>query len=655
MLSSIKISVKIVALVVMMGLVAIATAIYAAHVLGVSDASYQELLQTDSEARVALARANRNLNRMGYALYRTTAYAGASQEARDAAAIVESSFAEALAKLDIASQLTPENTQTIEEIKRGMTSVKSKIDTSIKLGLADENDKAQAYNIEVDAAIVELNKKLTDLVDLAGTRVEAQTHDIADGTHSASLTMMLGGLLAIVLGVSLSLFVASKGITGPLDRLRLRMAALASGNSEAAVDGLTRGDEIGAMAQAVEVFRQNAIDQTRLERESARQRTLSDEERAEREAQKMREAADIQFAVDNLAAALAKLAQGDVAYRIDAAFIGTLDGVRHDFNRSAETLQAALRTVAENARGIDSGANEIRGAADDLARRTEQQAAAVEETAAALEQITTTVRDASRRAREAGELVSRAKAGAEQSGEVVREATRAMEQIAQSANEISSIIGVIDEIAFQTNLLALNAGVEAARAGEAGKGFAVVAQEVRELAQRSAKAAKEIKALINTSNTQVAQGVKLVGDTGQALHVIVDEVQEINRHVAAIVESAQEQSSGLQQINMAVNQLDQDTQKNAAMVEETTAASHKMAEEAASLNQLIAAFKLSGGSSAHIGSVASVARPAPAAYRPAEAPRKPAASPVHALGRKIASAFSGNAALETSKDAWQEF
>jgi len=338
------------------------------------------------------------------------------------------------------------------------------------------------------------------------------------------------------------------------------------------------------MAVAVQVFRESAIERIRLEQETEANRSLSEKERIAREQQKAKEAADVKFAVDNLATGLSKLSDGDVSYRIGQPFTATLDGVRNDFNMSAEKLQSALTRVAQNAGGIGAGANEIKSAADDLAKRTEQQAAAVEETAAALEEITTTVKDSTKRAQEAGLIVSRAKAGAEQSGEVVRRAVVAMEQISKSANEISNIIGVIDEIAFQTNLLALNAGVEAARAGEAGKGFAVVAQEVRELAQRSANAAKEIKALITTSNDQVQQGVQLVGDTGKALATIVSEVQEINRHVVSIVESAQEQSSGLQQINTAVNQMDQDTQKNAAMVEETNAASHNLAKEVASLN-----------------------------------------------------------------------
>ncbi|MBZ5821670.1 methyl-accepting chemotaxis protein, partial [Rhizobium sp. VS19-DR183] len=210
-----------------------------------------------------------------------------------------------------------------------------------------------------------------------------------------------------------------------------------------------------------------------------------------------------QFVVDSLAAGLQRLADGDVAYRISTPFAAHLDTLRLDFNNSLTKLHEALQAVMENARGIDGGANEIRSAADDLAKRTEQQAASVEETAAALEQITTTMRDSTKRAEEAGVLVSRTRIGAEKAGEVVRNAVHAMHQIEKSSGEISNIISVIDEIAFQTNLLALNAGVEAARAGDAGKGFAVVAQEVRELAQRSAAAAKEIKALIITSGEQV--------------------------------------------------------------------------------------------------------------------------------------------------------
>jgi methyl-accepting chemotaxis protein/methyl-accepting chemotaxis protein-1 (serine sensor receptor) len=416
--------------------------------------------------------------------------------------------------------------------------------------------------------------------------------------------MMRNAIVTIVVAaalLALAGWLIARRFIGRISNVIGETARIAQGELQLTLKDSQVKDEIGDLARSLEVLLENNREKARLEQEAEANRSLGEDERMARERTAAREAADIKFAVDNLADALAKLANGDVSCRIHQAFVAQLDGVRHDFNSSAEKLQDALMRVSDNARGIDAGANEIKSAADDLARRTEQQAAAVEETAAALEEITTTVKDAAKRAHEAGQLVARARVGAERSGEVVRQAVIAMERIEHSSGQISNIIGVIDEIAFQTNLLALNAGVEAARAGEAGKGFAVVAQEVRELAQRSANAAKEIKALITTSNQQVEEGVQLVGDTGKALDVIVAEVQEINLHVGAIVESAQEQSSGLQQINTAVNQMDQDTQKNAAMVEETTAASHTLAMEVQALNHLLSQFELGTATGARRG------------------------------------------------------
>lgn len=299
--------------------------------------------------------------------------------------------------------------------------------------------------------------------------------------------------------------------------------------------------------------------------------------------------------VEMLGDALNSLSDGDLTLHLSKPFIPSLEQLRTDFNRASQKLRSAMHAVGENAQAIAAGSNQIRSAADDLSKRTEQQASSVEETAASLEEITTMVADSSRRADEAGRLVADTKQGAEKSGKIVRDAITAMSAIEGSSNEISNIIGVIDDIAFQTNLLALNAGVEAARAGDAGKGFAVVAQEVRELAQRSAKAAKEIKALINASSQQVEAGVSLVAQTGDALQEIVRQVQDININVAAIVEAAREQATGLKEINSAVNIIDQGTQQNAAMVEESTAASHSLARETEALFKLIGQFRIGEG------------------------------------------------------------
>jgi methyl-accepting chemotaxis protein len=349
--------------------------------------------------------------------------------------------------------------------------------------------------------------------------------------------------------------------------------------------------------------------------------------------------------VESIATALRGCANGDLSHAIDTPFMPALEQLRVDFNLASGKLRETMQTISQNAGAIAAASQEIQAASNDLSKRTEQQAASVEQTAAALEEITTTVADSSHRAQEAGNLVRKTKDNAEHSGNVVGQAVEAMGKIEKSASEIANIIGVIDEIAFQTNLLALNAGVEAARAGEAGKGFAVVAQEVRELAQRSAKAAKEIKELITASNTHVKEGVTLVGDTGKALQEIVTQVVQVDGNVGAIVEASKEQATGLKEINTAVNTMDQGTQQNAAMVEQTTAAAHSLAREAEQLFQLLGQFNLGSGSGG------SVARSAPAA---ANHQSRPHPSPARQMTAKVAHAFHGNAAVK-SGGSWEEF
>jgi methyl-accepting chemotaxis protein len=468
----------------------------------------------------------------------------------------------------------------------------------------------------------------------------------ADANSTLSMTLTIGGIVAALAACVLA-WLLSRTIVRPIVGMTAAMGRLASGETNIEVPALDRHDEVGRMAEAVLVFKEAAIDKMRLTGETEKMRVDAERQRQLGDEQKAREEGEIRFAIQALASGLSSLAGGDVAARLEKPFSPQFDSLRADFNNAVEKLEAALQSVGQNASAINAGAGEIRSAADDLARRTEQQAAAVEETAAALEEVTTTVRDSAKRAEDVGQLVERARMGAERSGEVVRKAVLAMQEIEKSSGEISNIISVIDDIAFQTNLLALNAGVEAARAGEAGKGFAVVAQEVRELAQRSANAAKEIKALINTSSNQVNSGVSLVGETGKALETIVSEVQEINRHVGAIVTATREQSVGLQEINTAVNNMDQGTQQNAAMVEEQTAASHALAREAGALNELLRQFKLGNESRA------ATARPAPATTQ-----SRPAASPARALTRTVAKAFGGgkaSAAAAVAQESWEEF
>ncbi|WP_137155138.1 globin-coupled sensor protein [Rhizobium sp. FKL33] len=323
---------------------------------------------------------------------------------------------------------------------------------------------------------------------------------------------------------------------------------------------------------------------------------LEEAEKAKQHAQAEAISGEQRLVTESFGQAITNLAAKDLTTEITGAVPAAYIGLKEDLNSSIATLRAAMQTVGQNAVTIDAAASEMSSAAFDLSRRTEQQAASVEETAAALEEITSTVTATAKRAAEAGELVAQSRKYAEESEGVVRKAITTMGEIERSSREISNITEMMDEIAFQTNLLALNAGVEAARAGEAGKGFAVVAQEVRELAQRSAAAAKEIKALITTSEMQVKSGVALVGETGATLKSIVGNVLEISEHVMAISEAAREQASGLQSITSAVSAIDQGTQQNAAMVEQTSAASANLASEAERLKTLLQSFNTGSGS-----------------------------------------------------------
>jgi methyl-accepting chemotaxis protein len=341
-------------------------------------------------------------------------------------------------------------------------------------------------------------------------------------------------------------------------------------------------------------------------------------------------ARDQGLVVGGLADGLERLSGGNLLFRLSSAFPAEYEKLRTDFNAAMDTLQRTMQAIAGNTSGVRASAGSITQSSDDLSHRTEQQAASLEQTAAALDEITATVRKTADSANEARDVVGKAREDAERSGNVVNETVTAMAGIEESSRQISNIIGVIDEIAFQTNLLALNAGVEAARAGDAGRGFAVVATEVRALAQRSAVAAKEIKALISTSGTQVQSGVRLVGATGEALARIVAQVERLNMLVSDIAASAVEQATGLAQVNSAVNQMDQVTQQNAAMVEEATAAGHALKEEAHELARLVGQFQIG---EAHVAAALHGAKTKPA-LAPARSPA-PARAPASAGGKFV--------------------
>jgi methyl-accepting chemotaxis protein len=470
--------------------------------------------------------------------------------------------------------------------------------------MADFAGKVATHLATIDAASAKLiaiaadwqakrmaaSSTLTDgMASLKDFVAQAQEVGKQDSEHSATLSvaaMVIGTVLAIAGGLMLV-----ETLRGPLRRVTEVMKRLADGDLEVAIEGRERGDEIGDMVRSVTVFRDAAKENIRLEQEAAAARELSTAATERQASERARIAAEQEHALTALSGVLGNLAEGDLATGMDEDLPQDFVVMAKTYNQAVEALRATLSEVRSAAHEINGGTANLSSSADDLARRTEQQAAALEESSRALRHLSDVVRGTAANAKETSQSVNETEAFAVRSGEVVARAVGAMGEISRSSNKIATIIGVIDEIAFQTNLLALNAGVEAARAGEAGRGFAVVAQEVRELAQRCAGAAREIKQLISASATQVESGVNLVEETGEALTKIIAHVSDVRKLVAQISSAAAEQSTGITQVTQAVHDVELITQQNAAMVEENNAEIRGLRHRVEDLTQKIGRFR----------------------------------------------------------------
>jgi methyl-accepting chemotaxis protein len=532
-----------------------------------------------------------------------------------------------------------------EDLKIVVQAIQVDLKRMVETG-APETEYA-AIDDAIDGAGERVGGVLNNLSALGGNLAEDYVNEATSRSNQA-LTFQLGlGSLAFITVILLQ-FVHGNSIANGIRLVRNSMQRIIDGDYDTAVDATERHDEIGGMARSADIFRKAAIDKRDLEESTRTQRQQDEADRESRTASMEADTRALKGAVEALGEGLRRLSEGDLRTVISAPFPPDLERLRTDFNEVATNLKRVMTEISSNSSSIHANSQQMRSAADDLARRTEQQAASLEETSAALSEITETVKTATDRAEEASHMVDNAKDYAEKSGAVVNDAMAAMERIEGATGEIGKIINVIDEIAFQTNLLALNAGVEAARAGDAGKGFAVVAQEVRALAGRAAEAARDIKTLVGRSSDEVRSGVELVTATGEALHRIGEDVLRINEHVKAIVTSAREQSVGLSEINSAVGQMDQVTQQNAAMVEQTNAASHTLASDAENLSRLVGQFKVHLNDAAHDR----LQEPAKAA-----SPQKP--SPARALMNRVAGSFnrtaSATAPAAEAQEHWEEF
>ena len=623
-ISDLSISRKVGFLVLLMGIAAGTIATVGSRGLTSLGAALQ-----DTGAREEVAREAMDLRIDVIAISRMTyQLATAPEKAADFAAETEKRAKEMLDRLPkIASTADANEQKLLEGVRASLVPYFDDIRAMVAIASQNGADRA-AILAALDKAL-EGQKAVTAALKgyttySAETLSASRTVAISrSGTTQAVL--LVTAFVCIVAGMLFSMLFARNGIVRPIQLLTGVMSNLAGGKLDDAIPCTERKDEIGAMARTLDVFRANELHMREMEAQDAALQAQSkdlqsnistivaaaaagdfsrritkayEDEDLRRFASSVNELVEnVDRGVTEVRRVIASLSHADLTQEMAGHFQGDFAELQANVNGAMLTLRSTMSGILSTAGTITGNSRELSAAADQLAHRTEQQAASLEETAAALEEITTTVKTSTARAIEASDMVRETKESAEKSGDIVQSAIDAMGRIEQSSQKISQIISVIDEIAFQTNLLALNAGVEAARAGEAGRGFAVVAQEVRELAQRSANAAKEIKTLINASAGEVKGGVSLVLSTGDVLSEIKELVNRVNDHVVSIARAAQEQSAALGEINTAVNQMDQMTQQNAAMVEETTAASQVLASEAAQLQTALSQFHIAEGRS----------------------------------------------------------
>ncbi len=654
-LDNIKISVKTIGVVLLLAVVSVCLIVFSGLTMNRLDHEYSQLLEGDAQTRVELARVTRRVYELSYNALAVTTYAPDAPEAKKAVASIDAAFKAGMGSLELAKKYSPRRATDFAKLERSLTDLRG-IATTV----------ANSY-IQTETTSAPDVKRLNDLIPVLATELNAinvqfskeMASSMASLSASADRSLMLvyvSSAVGIVLSLLLALWISMAKIARPLNELGQRMGTLANGDLSVHIDGQGRGDEVGAMAKAVQVFKDNAVALKESEAQAEAQRRAAEEERARNEATRAEAARQVQRVVTGLGSGLERLAKGDLTYRITDEFVDEYKKVQEDFNAAIEQLQDTIKNIALSSNEVSNAASEISASTTNLSQRTEEQAASLEQTSASMEEMSATVKKNAENAQQANQFANETAAVADRGGAVVAEAVNAMSRIEESSRKISDIISVIDEIARQTNLLALNAAVEAARAGEAGRGFAVVASEVRSLAQRSSQAAKDIKDLITSSSGQVQEGVELVNKAGASLNEIVESIKKVAQIVADIAVASNQQATGIDQINTALNQMDEVTQQNSALVEENAATAKTLEHQSGAMSSSVGTFKLKGMESGGFAAPSQVAAPKRAPSEAAREKAPPAKRPPAPVRRSApAPRTQGALALADKAEDWKEF
>ncbi|WP_294258736.1 methyl-accepting chemotaxis protein [uncultured Sphingomonas sp.] len=574
--SNLKIQFKILLLLAALAVVTLGVAWVGGRNLVTADTSYSDIVDNQLPDTVKLVRASRLATAMMYDGYKTMSYDGGSAAARAAADDEKTSYTKASTFLDEVAKKETAQAAALTPMRARLDDLHAQLQKAIALGLRNDDEAARRALASADDTAAQMIGTFMAINDRRVLDAQKISSDLTDTSLSLRAMLLLSAVAAILVTMGAAFWTSKAQIVGPLARLQEAMRALAGGNHAAEVPGTDRGDEVGAMAKSVLVFKQAAIEQDA----SAKAKAVND--------------AAQQLVVETLEERLKRLAEGDLTASIDTPFAPEYAVVRDNFNAAIAALRDLIASVMESAETISTGSAEIAQASEDLARRTEGAAASLEETSAAVTEMNQRIKNTATAAVQTVERANGAIGVVDSGRSVADEAMQAMTRVSESAKGIDTVIEGLDKIAFQTRVLAMNAAVEAGRAGEAGRGFAVVADLVSALAMRAEEEAGRARDQLTATQADVTAAAEMVRRVDAALGAIVGDVNEVHGLLETMATDNQAQSSTVTQVATAIGSIDQMTQQNAAMVEETSAAARNLNSEVGALKAQALRFNTGG-------------------------------------------------------------